>query len=123
MSHHADHFNAAVAALVAHGPIKTRLIRAYENHLQIIEDEKFPIEVRESFAELQNLMRGVTPANGEGPICASVRKMSKVQAVECARLIVEIYHGILCHSDEIQATLPLGMDSHQSIPPFLVKSV
>ena len=123
MSHHADHFNGAVAALVAHGPIKTRLIRAYENHLQLIEDEKVPLEVRKSFAELQSLMHGVTPANGEGPICASVRKMSKIEAVRCARLIVEICHGVLRHSDDIQATLPLAMDSQQSIPPFLVKSV
>ena len=56
----------------------------------LIEDDDVSADLQKSFKELRRLMHGVVPANGEGPICASVRKMSKVQADHCAQLIVEI---------------------------------
>jgi len=122
MSHHANRFFAAISVLVAHGPIKQRLIRAYEQHLDEIDDDELPLAVQESFVTLRRTMHCVSPANGEGPICASVRKMSKVQADECALSIIEMYGGVVQYVDDARAPLPLVADDHPLVPPFLVKS-
>ncbi len=122
MPHHANRFFAAVSVLVAHGPIKQRLIRAYENNLASIEEDELPAKVQKSFSQLRRMMYCVAPANGEGPICASVRKMSKMQADECADLIVKMYGEISRSQDDSQSPLPVSTDDHASVPPFLVKS-
>ena len=122
MSHHVNRFFAAVSVLVAHGPIKQRLIRAYEDNLVSIEEDDLPVAVQKSFARLRRMMHSVAPANGEGPICASVRKMSKVQADDCAELIVEMYGDVIRSDDEIGSALPISGKDHASVPPFLVKS-
>jgi len=122
MSHYVDRFFAAVSVLVAHGPIKQRLIRAYEGSLASIEEDELPDKVQKPFSRLRRMMYCVAPANGEGPICASVRKMSKMQADECAELIVKMYGEISRSEDITRSTLPVSADDHASVPPFLVKS-
>jgi hypothetical protein len=122
MSYHVDRLYAAISVLVAHGPIKQRLIRAYEQHLEEIEEDELPLAVQEFFVTLRRMMHCVSPANGEGPICASVRKMSKVQADECAQLIIEIYGGVVRYADDARAPLPLVAEDSSLVPPFLVKS-
>jgi hypothetical protein len=122
MSHHVDRFFAAVSVLVAHGPIKQRLIRAYEDNLVSVEEDELPVLVQKSFARLSRMMHCVAPANGEGPICASVRKMSKVQADDCAALIVEMYGNMIRSEDETRSSMPIAAEHHASMPPFLVKS-
>ena len=71
MSYHVDRLYAAISVLVAHGPIKQRLIRAYEQHLEEIEEDELPLAVQEFFVTLRRMMHCVSPANGEGPICAA----------------------------------------------------
>ena len=122
MSHHVNRFFAAVSVLVAHGPIKQRLIRAYEDNLVSIEEDDLPVAVQKSFARLRRMMHSVAPANGEGPICASVRKMSKVQADDCAELIVEMYGSVIRSEDNIGSALSISGKEQAGIPPFLVKS-
>jgi hypothetical protein len=122
MPHHVDRFFAAVSVLVTHGPIKQRLIRAYEDNLVSIEEDELPVKVQKSFASLRRMMHCVSPANGEGLICASVRKMSKAQADDCAELIVEMYGNVIRSEDEIGSALPVSGKDRTSVPPFLVKS-
>ncbi len=122
MSYHVECLFSAVSALASHGPIKQRLIKAYEENLDSIEEDDLPISVRESFSDLRRLMQAVSPANGEGRICASVRKMSKDQADQCAQLMVDIYADIARNGDTGQAPLPLQIDDRPAVPPFLVKS-
>jgi hypothetical protein len=122
MTHHVDRFFAAVSILVAHGPIKQRLIRAYEDNLVSIEEDELPASIQKDFAKLRRAMHCVAPANGEGPICASVRKMSKVQADDCAELIVQMYGKVVQLQDEMGSPMPLSGDDHANVPPFLVKS-
>jgi hypothetical protein len=111
-----------VSVLAGHGHIKQRLISAYEDNLESIDDEELPSTVRQSFADLKHLMNKVAPLNGEGPICASVRKMSVDEANQCAQLMVDIYGDLIRHSDSGQAPLPLQIDDRSPVPPFLVKS-
>ncbi len=110
MSYHEDKLFAAVSMLAAHGHIKQRLISAYEDNLEPIDEDDLPIPVKQSFADLKHLMHRVTPTNGEGPICASVRKMSVDEANQCAQLMVDLYRNMIRHSDSGQITLPPQID-------------
>ena len=123
MSYHVDRFYAAVSVLASHGHIKQRLMKAYEDHLDGISQDELPAAIRESFLELQAEMYRVAPLNGEGPICASVRKMSPTEASDCAVSVVSLYRELILLSDRDQADLLLDYENRKAVPPFLVKSV
>jgi hypothetical protein len=122
MSNHLNRFYAAVSALAGHGDIKQRLIVAFEDHLAEIDIGEIPIAVKQSFADLGNMMSGVDPLNGEGRIRASVRKMSVMEADTCAQKMIDLYTDIVRFEDEAQETLPLSIGDQPLLPPFLVKS-
>ena len=123
MTDHVDRFHAALIVLVGHGHIKQRLIRAYEENLTEIHEDELPVAMRQSFADLRVDMNRVLPLNGEGPICASVRKMSLNEASECAGRIVTLFGEISVRRDDVQTSLPLPDGDETRVPPFLVKSV
>jgi len=123
MSYHVDRFYAAVSVLASHGHIKQRLMRAYEDYLDDICEDELPDAVRTSFVELQRTMHRVAPLNGEGPICASVRKMSAEEAGECAVSILSLYRAMVRHSGSDESDLSLDHENRKAVPPFLVKSV
>lgn len=122
MYYHVDNFFAAVSVLAGHGHVKQRLISAYEDNLALIDEDDLPIPVKQSFADLKHMMHRVVPLNGEGPICASVRKMSVDEANQCAQLMVDLYGDMIRHNDSGQTVLPLQIDDRPAVPPFLVKS-
>jgi len=122
MSYHVDNFFAAVSVLSGHGHIKQRLISAYEDNLASIRDDDLPVPVKQSFADLTSLMHRVAPLNGEGPICASVRKMSIDEANQCAQLMVDLYGDMIRHSDSGQTTLPLQIEERRSGPTLVLKT-
>lgn len=123
MSHHEDDFFAAVSVLAGHGHIKDRLVAAFEDNLKSIEVDELPGSMRHSFGELRHLMMRVEPLNGEGPIRASVRKMSITDADQCARLVVELYSDALRLSGTIQEMLPLKLEEHPEVRGVVLKSV
>jgi len=123
MTDHVDRFHAALLVLVGNGHIKQRLIKAFEENLIEIQDDELPIAMKQPFADLRHEMFRVSPLNGEGAICASVRKMSLDQASDCAGRIVELYGEIARQRDDIQVDLPLNDTEETRVPPFLVKSV
>ena len=123
MTHPVDRFRAALKVLAGHGHIKQRLTRCYEEHLNDIDEDELPAALNQTFADLRQYMHSVAPLNGEGAVCASVRKMSPEDASECAGEIVMLF-GELCRMrDDGQAKLPLGEDQPARVPPFLIKSV
>ena len=122
MSYHVDRFYAAVSVLAGHGHIKQRLIKAYEENLGSIGDDELPIALKQTFSDLKHQMNRVSPLNGEGPICASVRKMSVEEAAECAISVVSLYGEISRLGDSGQEMLPLDGAEQRVVPPFLVKS-
>lgn len=123
MSYPVDSFHAAASVLVGHGHIKQRLMKAYEDYLDAIEEDEVPQARRTAFVEVQKAMHRVAPLNGEGSVCASVRKMSPVEAGDCAITILSIYRDMLRSSDEDGPELRLAHDDHLHVPPFLLKSV
>ena len=123
MTDHLDRFHTALTVLAGHGHIKQRLIKAFEDNLVDIHEDELPIAMKQSFADLRHDMHRVTPLNGEGPICASVRKMSLDEASEIAGRIVSLYGEIARRRDDLQTSLPLTEADEMRVPPFLVKSV
>ena len=123
MTDHLDRFHAALTVLAGHGHIKQRLIKAFEEYLVDIHEDELPIAMKQPFADLRHEMHRVTPLNGEGPICASVRKMSLTEASEIAGRIVTLYGEIARLRDDLQTSLPLSEGDETRVPPFLVKSV
>ena len=123
MTDHVDRFHAALLVLVGHGHIKQRLIKAFDENLVEIQEDELPIAMQQPFADLRYEMFRVSPLIGEGPICASVRKMSLDQASDCAGLIVELYSEIARQREDFQVKLPLNDAEDTRVPPFLVNSV
>ena len=122
MINHVDRFQAALTVLAGHGHIKQRLMNAYEENLGGIHEDELPIACKQSFADLRQQMQSVLPLNGEGPIRASVRKMSVVEASDCATSIVILYGDMVRMDDNTQRNLPLAETVEGRVPPFLVKS-
>lgn len=123
MTNHVDRFHAALTVLAGHGHIKQRLIKAYEENLADIADDEIPLALQELFADLRRQMHSVSPLNGEGPICASVRKMSFTEASECAASVVTLFREMARQQDDTQASLALADGEEVRVPPFLVKSI
>ncbi len=123
MSYPVDSFHAAASVLVGHGHIKQRLMRAFEDYLDAIDEDEVPESRRGAFIEVQKAMHRVAPLNGEGSVCASVRKMSPVEAGDCAITILSIYRDMLREVDDDAPRLRVANDVHTKIPPFLLKSV
>ena len=124
MTNHGDRFSAAVSVSVSHGKIKQRRIAAFEENLAAIEDPELPATVREKFSALRRRMTGVEPLNGDGHIRATVRKMSTIEADDCAHQMLDIY-------TQLSRFVPVSTDAEQihiggdpaRIPPFLVKNL
>ena len=123
MTDHVDRFHAALTVLAGHGHIKQRLIKAYEENLAELHEDELPIALKQPFADLRHQMQKVAPSNGEGPICASVRKMSCDEASLCASSLVNLYGDLIRMGNDSQGSLPLNDADETRVPPFLVKSV
>ena len=123
MSNHVERFHAALTVLAGHGHIKQRLIKAYEENLVNINEDELPVSMIQQFADLRRQMYCVTPLNGEGAICASVRKMSFDEASECAASVVTLFGEISKIEDDAQVALPLDDVEEARVPPFLVNTV
>ena len=129
MTYHVDRFYAAVSVLAGDGHIKQRLIKAYRENLDAIVEDDLPRTLKQPFRELRARLHSVTPLNGEGPVCASVRKMSVNDASECATAVVRLYSDVIRQAENLQDPLPLNDDMEtppnddmDKVPPFLVKS-
>ena len=122
MLHHVDRFHAAITVLAGHGHIKQRLIKAYEDNLSEISDDELPVALKQHFSDIRHQMSRVAPANGEGAVCASVRKMSIDEASECSAALVALYGEILKLGDSDDALLAADGKGADRVPPFLVKS-
>ena len=124
MTHHHECFRAALSALAGLGHIKQRLMIAFAQHLSDIDESRLPVTVREPFADLRRKMTRVSPLNGEGPLCASVRKMSIVEASACSEALVALFADVL-RADDVDGAKPepLPIERTVEVPAMLLKSV
>lgn len=120
MTNPVDRFYAAVSVLAGDGHVKQRLTDAYTRHLAGMHGSDLPVPLQESFAELRRRMHGVAPLNGEGPIRASVRKMSGPDAAECAVAVLDLYRDLLRLGSK---AVPVENPPDEAAIPFLVKKL
>lgn len=123
MTNHVDRFSAALTVLAGHGHIKQRLIKAYEDNLDDIDEDDLPIAAKQMFADLRQSMYRVAPLRGESAVCASVRKMSPADASDCASRVVHLFRELCRLRDSGPVELPVGEAESARVPPFLLKSV
>lgn len=123
MPHHVDRFGTALAVLAGHGHIKDRLIRAFEDNLTEVDEESLPQHAGQTFRDLRDRVTAVAPLNGEGPICASVRKMSIMEADQCAQTLLTLYRELLCCDARPVAVEAEAEASSADVPAMLLKSV
>ena len=85
-----EHFFAATLVLASAGPIKHRLLEAYRQHLEGLDEDELPKEIRDEFSTLSSSMSKVRPLRGETALQATVRKMSDSEAGSFAGRIVQM---------------------------------
>jgi hypothetical protein len=83
-----DRFFSAARTLGGDGPVKQRLVGAWQEYLEDLRDEELPESIRQKFTSLRQALTSVKPANGEAPAHAAVRKMSPVDAQRYATSIL-----------------------------------
>ncbi len=76
--------------LASAGPIKQRLVEAYRTHLESLDQDDLPKEIREEFSSISSCMQRVRPMRGETAVQATVRKMSDLEAGRIAGRIVSM---------------------------------
>ncbi len=97
-----ERFEAAVSALVGEGSVKDRLVAAYSEHLDDLEDSELPRGLRTTFEDLHTALHAVKPTGREPCVRATIRKMSKLQAGSHARTIVSLYADLVCHGERAE---------------------
>ena len=93
-----DRLVAAVTALSGHGPLKDRLALAWSAHLEALDPLLLPETVRAEFLLLGALLHSVRALPGDTVVRASVRKLSHVEAGQCADFIVRALAATVAHS-------------------------
>jgi hypothetical protein len=119
MTNPVDRFYSAVSVLAGDGHVKQRLADAYTQHLAGMHGSELPAPLQEPFAALRRRMHSVAPQNGEGPVQASVRKMSGSDAAECAVSVLDLYRDLLRHGGKA----PRVEVEREEALPFLVKKL
>jgi hypothetical protein len=94
MSNNFELLQLATLRLSQDGPIKDRLIEAYDGALAAVEPEDLPEELRGQFDLLCAAMHREAPQARESAVRASVRKMSVLEAREYAALVVRLFAGM-----------------------------
>jgi hypothetical protein len=102
MSNAWENFFAATAMLASAGPIKHRLAEAYRTHLESLDRDDLPKEIREEFSAISNQMCRVRPLRGETAVQATVRKMSDIEAGGVAMRIVNLLGFLARHQQIVQ---------------------
>lgn len=122
-----DRFQSAVVDLIGDGSVKTRLARAWCRHLQDLEDEVLPDDVRTAFTDLRERLYQHRPIGAESPVEATVRKMSVREAESHATCIVTLLLRLVReHATGERLKVVTGGQSaaaaiHEPAPAFLAE--
>ncbi len=85
--------------------VKERITDAYRNHLALIAEDELPLELREEFRELCDVLTRERPmVRGDDAFRATVRKMSTEDADDVAHRVVKIFAS-LARTEAIQTVL------------------
>jgi hypothetical protein len=120
MSQIIERFEAAVQALVADGPVKERLARAYIEFLEDLQEVELPTG-NTAFGALHTALHRIPPVGREGWVRASVQKMSPTEAGRHARTIVGLYQQLL-EAPRLAEPLKVVESGAVEAPEFLLSA-
>jgi hypothetical protein len=114
-----ERFQSAIAALIADGPVKQRLARAYGDYLEDLTDAELPGAAKVALRDLHEALHRVGPIGREDSVKASIRKMSPAEATWHAETILKVYADLL---SQARRSEPLKVVSPptEKPPRFLV---
>lgn len=95
MSRIVKRFEAAVQVLVGDGAVKARLLKAYTEHLEDLQQVDLPIPGNADFGGLHGALHSAAPVGKIDGVRASVQKMSTTEAACHACTIVKLYAEVL----------------------------
>lgn len=95
MSQIVERFEAAVETLVGDGPVKSRLDKAYTEHLEDLRQVDLPVPGNRDLGELHARLHNAVPVGNIGAVTASIHKMSPAEAWQHARTILRVYADLL----------------------------
>jgi len=111
-----ERFEGAVQALIADGPVKQRLVRAYTEYLEDVLEVEIPVSAGGALNELHEALHRVAPSGNETPVKASVQKMSTGEAAWHAGTILRLYVELLTQPRRVE---PLKVVETVPLPQFL----
>jgi hypothetical protein len=110
MKHIQASFQAAVETLVGDGPVKLRLMRAFEEHLIELDSKELPGTIRDDYRRLHKNLQRIKPVGSQNRVSATVQKMSAAEAVRHALAIFSMHlaiEGRKARTEPLRVTEPL----------------
>jgi len=115
-----EKFRDAVTVLAGSGPMKQRLVEAFQRHLRDLDAEDLPRELRGPYGVLVAAMQSGPRVGALDAVAASVRKMSEADAARYAQSIVHMFADLHEPSAANRpAVLRAVPDAGDEIPAFL----
>jgi len=117
MSQIVERFEAAVQTLVGDGPVKNRLLAAYTEHLEDLQQVDLPIESKLDFGDLHGALHRANPIGKIDSVRASVQKMSPTEAWWHAHTIVRLYAEVLAMERRTRVEVETTINAVEDAPP------
>jgi hypothetical protein len=117
MSQIVERFEAAVQTLVGDGPVKNRLLAAYTEHLEDLQQVDLPIESKLDFGDLHAALHRASTIGKIDRVRASVQKMSPAEAWWHAQTIVRLYTEVLAMERRTRIEVETTINAVEDGPP------
>jgi len=116
-----ERFRDAAVVLAGGGPVKQRLLQAYQEHLADLIPDDLPRELRGPFSTLTTALQASQRTGSLDAVSASVRKMSEAEASRHSQAIVRMFSSL--QESALSAARPAALlravPDDDPIPAFL----
>lgn len=117
-----DRFRDASVVLAGAGPVKQRLLHAYQKHLADLLADELPRELRATYSALSDALHRVPRTGSCDNVTASVLKMSEEEAGRHAQEIVRIFSGLSESQAPTRPATLLRAVPDESVPAILSRA-
>jgi len=117
-----ERFREAAVVLAGAGPVKQRLLLAYQRHLADFKLDDLPRELRASYSQLSDALHRVPRTGTRDAVSASVLKMSEDEAGRHAQEIVRIFGDLSEPQPLARPATVLRAVPDESIPAMLSRA-
>jgi len=123
MHSHWERFREATLILAGSGSVKQRLAEAYQKHLQDLDPQDLPRELRAPLKDLIDTMQRGKRTGSLDAIAASVLKLSEAEAARHSQAVVRIFASLHEPSPAARAASVLrAVPADDEPPAFLSRA-